>query len=100
MELAHGGLLRTVVVVGIGAGDPGLVTAEALSALGEVDVVIGFEKGERARELRAVRDVVLERARTGRACRVVDIADARRDERYDLNLWIGHPLEGATYLPR
>ena len=20
--------------------------------------------------------------------------------RYDLNLWIGHPLEGATYLPR
>lgn len=21
-------------------------------------------------------------------------------ERYDLNLWIGHPLEGAAYLPR
>jgi hypothetical protein len=21
-------------------------------------------------------------------------------ERYDLNLWIGHPLKGATYLPR
>jgi hypothetical protein len=21
-------------------------------------------------------------------------------ERYDLNLWIGHPFEGATYLPR
>jgi hypothetical protein len=21
-------------------------------------------------------------------------------ERYDLNLWIGHPLESATYLPR
>ncbi len=20
-------------------------------------------------------------------------------QRYDLNLWIGHPLEGATYLP-
>ena len=21
-------------------------------------------------------------------------------ERYDLELWIGHPLEGAAYLPR
>ena len=24
----------------------------------------------------------------------------RRFWRYDLNLWIGHPLEGAAYLPR
>ncbi len=24
----------------------------------------------------------------------------RHRPRYDLNLWIGHPLEGATYLPR
>ena len=23
-----------------------------------------------------------------------------RSARYDLNLWIGHPLEGAAYLPR
>lgn len=71
---------RTVVVVGIGAGDPGLATVEALSALAEVDVVVGFDKGERAAELRAVRDAVLEQARKGRSCRVIDIADARRDE--------------------
>lgn len=70
---------RVVAVVGIGAGDPSLVTVEALSVLAGVDVVIGFDKGERAAELSAVRQAVLDRAREGRTCRVVDIADGRRD---------------------
>lgn len=91
MELPNGGLLRKVVVVGIGAGDPGLVTVEALSALSAVDVVVGFDKGERAGELRAVRDAVLERARGGRSCRVVDIADARRDES------VGYPVAVSAW---
>jgi hypothetical protein len=34
-------------------------------------------------------------------CRLIArIATARNAMRYDLNLWIGHPLEGATYLSR
>jgi precorrin-6A synthase len=80
VEVSDRNRLRTVVVVGIGAGDPDLVTVEALEALRAVDVVVGFDKGDRAAELRAVRDVVLERAQAGRPCRVVDIVDARRDE--------------------
>ncbi|MFV0523355.1 MAG: precorrin-6A synthase (deacetylating) [Acidimicrobiales bacterium] len=71
---------RQVVVVGIGAGDPQLVTLEALAALAGVDVIVGFDKGERAAELHAVREAVLDSARDGRPCRVVQIADGRRDE--------------------
>lgn len=71
---------RSVVVVGIGAGDPQLVTLEALAALADVDVIVGFDKGERAAELRAVREAVVDRARNGRTCRVVQIADGRRDD--------------------
>lgn len=73
------GATATVVVVGIGAGDPNLVTMEALAALAGVDVIVGFDKGERATELQAVRQVVLDRARGGRPCRRIDIPDARRD---------------------
>ena len=31
---------------------------------------------------------------------VVTVADEECEARYDLNLWIGHPLASATYLPR
>jgi hypothetical protein len=31
---------------------------------------------------------------------VVDIEALAHAMRYDLNLWIGRSLEGATYLPR
>ena len=80
VEHRDGGRTRAVVVVGIGPGDPDLVTQEALAALGEVDVVLGFDKGERTRELHDVRQAVLERARGGRTCRVVEIRDARRSD--------------------
>lgn len=69
-----------MLVIGIGAGDPHQVTLEGLSALAGVDVVVGFDKGERTAELQAVRQAVLERARDGRPCRVIEITDARRDE--------------------
>jgi hypothetical protein len=29
-----------------------------------------------------------------------DWTRSHKTKRYDLNLWIGHLLEGATYLPR
>ena len=70
---------RSLVIVGIGPGEPGMVTTEALAALAEVDVVIGFDKGERTAELAAVRREVLDRARRGRPCRMIQLEDRRRD---------------------
>ncbi len=70
---------RRVVVVGIGAGDPSMVTLDALDALAGVDVVVAFAKGERTAELDAVRRAVLDRARAGAPVRVIELADARRD---------------------
>lgn len=70
---------RSLVIVGIGPGNPGMVTTEALAALAELDVVIGFDKGERTAELAAVRRAVLDRARRGRPCRMIQLEDRRRD---------------------
>lgn len=71
---------RSVVVVGIGPGDGSMVTLEALSVLSDVDAVVVFDKGGRASELADLRRDVLERARDGRPCRVIELDDGRRDE--------------------
>ncbi len=69
---------RSVVVVGIGPGDPSLVTVEALETLASLDVLIEFDKGERVAALRDARRAVLERA-GGPGPRVISIPDPRRD---------------------
>ncbi|MCX7620965.1 MAG: precorrin-6A synthase (deacetylating) [Acidimicrobiales bacterium] len=74
---------RRIAVVGIGAGDPRFVTVEALQVLASLDVIIVFDKGDRAGELRAVREAILDRARAGRACRMIELPDARRDDSLD-----------------
>ncbi len=68
-----------MVVVGIGPGDPGMVTVHALEALASVDLVVVFDKGERAGELLALRREVLDRASAGTPPRVVTLADPERD---------------------
>jgi precorrin-6A synthase len=67
-----------VVLVGIGAGDPRLVTLEAAEALGTADVVFVFDKGDELADLRAVRDEILAaHARPGH--RVVAVVDPPRE---------------------
>ncbi|HBO54487.1 MAG TPA: precorrin-6A synthase (deacetylating), partial [Janibacter terrae] len=46
---------RRIHVIGIGAGSPEHVTAEAAAALGEVDVFLVADKGGAKDELVAVR---------------------------------------------
>ena len=55
--------MRTIHVIGIGAGDPDYVTAQAVGALNGTDVFFAMDKGE------AKSDLVELLARTARAPR-------------------------------
>jgi precorrin-6A synthase len=70
--------MRRVLVIGIGAGDPDHVTVEAIGALNAADVLFEIERG--AEDLVALRRAICTRhLQPGRAPRVVEIADPRRD---------------------
>ena len=71
---------RRLHVIGIGAGDPSLVTAQAALAIAEVDVFLAIDKGEERADLGGVRGAVLARFATSRRFRVLEIADGGRDE--------------------
>jgi precorrin-6A synthase len=70
--------VRTIQVIGIGAGDPDQLTLQAVRAIGAADVFFLLDKGEEKDELVALRRRILaEHAK--RAHRVVTAADPRRD---------------------
>jgi precorrin-6A synthase len=70
--------VRTVSVVGIGSGDPGHVTVQAIEELNAADVVFMMDKGEDRHELIDVRREICDRYITRRA-RIVTAADPPRD---------------------
>jgi len=71
--------MRRVLVIGIGAGDPEHVTAQAARALNEVDVFFVVDKGADAADLVAARRTVLERFVEDASYRIVDLPDPPRD---------------------
>ena len=71
--------MRTVSVVGIGAGNPEHITMQAISTLNAVDVVFMTDKGDTARELTELRRAVCERYITSSSCRIVTMAEPERD---------------------
>jgi precorrin-6A synthase len=77
--------MRTVLVIGIGAGDPEHVTVQAIRALNRADAIFVAEKGTQADELAAARRELLARyldpARPPGVPRVVALADPPRDRR-------------------
>ncbi|GAA0252527.1 precorrin-6A synthase (deacetylating) [Cryptosporangium japonicum] len=75
--------MRHIRVIGIGAGDPGLLTVEAVDALRSVDVFLVLDKGETTAELTAARQAILERFLGTDGYRVVTIADPPRDRTAD-----------------
>ncbi len=75
-------------MIGIGAGDPSLVTVQAVEALGEVDTFLVFDKGEVKADLAVVRQEVLRRFATAKPFRVVEVQDPVRD--------VGLPYEEAV----
>lgn len=70
--------MRTMSVVGIGAGNPEHITVQAISTLNAVDVVFMMDKGETARELLEFRREICERYITNPSCRIVTAADPER----------------------
>lgn len=61
MEQRNGQQTRRIVeVVGIGAGDPGQITVEAVDALRRADVIFFLDKTGQARELSDLRQAILD----------------------------------------
>jgi precorrin-6A synthase len=70
--------MRTIYVIGIGAGDPEHLTLQAIAAMNRVDVFFTIDKGEAKGELAQLRATLLERHVT-RPHRVVAARDPERD---------------------
>jgi precorrin-6A synthase len=71
--------MRTLLAIGIGTGHPEHLTLQAVKALGRVDVVFGFDKGEEKSAQQRLRREICERFVAPRPYRWVDIPDAPRD---------------------
>jgi precorrin-6A synthase len=71
--------VRKLLLIGIGAGDPGYVTAEAARALNEVDVFFVVGKGGDTGDLVVLRRLILERFVETETYRIVEIPDPPRD---------------------
>ncbi len=73
--------MRTILVVGIGAGDPDQLTLQAVRALSRAEVFFTLDKGEAAADLVALRREILDRHLGAGGYRLVEAADPRRDRR-------------------
>lgn len=75
-----------MLVIGIGAGDPSYVTAQAVDALNRADVFVVLDKGDAKDDLVALRREILDRfvvGDAGTAYRLVERADPERRLRAD-----------------
>ena len=70
--------MRTIQVIGIGAGDPDHLTFQAAAALGRTDVVFAVDKGEVGADLAGLRATLLAR-HAAHPHKVVAVADPPRD---------------------
>jgi precorrin-6A synthase len=72
-------LARRLLVIGVGAGNPDLVTVQAVAALRAVDVFVVLDKGDAKADLVAVRTEVLSRHLPAGSYRIVELPDPVRD---------------------
>ncbi len=70
--------MRTIHVIGIGAGDPDYVTVQAIAALNETQVFFAMDKGENKSDLVALRREVCRRFIVQPGYRFVELADPVR----------------------
>ena len=70
--------MRTIHVIGIGAGDPDYVTAQAIAALNDTEVFFAMDKGASKSDLVALRRHVCERFIAHPRYRFVELADPPR----------------------
>ncbi|MFD4570785.1 precorrin-6A synthase (deacetylating) [Streptomyces sp. NPDC058417] len=81
--------MRTIHVIGIGAGDPEQLTLQAVKALRATDVFFVLDKGQVKSDLTDLRHHLLETHVPAGTYRVVEARDPERDRRTD----------GAGYAP-
>ncbi|WJD60446.1 precorrin-6A synthase (deacetylating) [Pseudomonas kurunegalensis] len=72
-------MVATILLIGIGPGDPCQVTYEAVEALRRATHFFVLDKGLDKDELVRLRKVILERYRPEGGYRLVQVADPRRD---------------------
>ncbi|MFI6284038.1 precorrin-6A synthase (deacetylating) [Streptomyces sp. NPDC051018] len=73
--------MRKIYVIGIGAGDPGHLTLQAVEALNKADAFFILDKGEEKSDLTRLRQDILDAHATDRPHRLVRAADPERDRR-------------------
>ena len=71
--------MRTIYVIGIGAGNPEFITVQAIKALNQVDVFFFMDKGEGKQDLVLLRKEICERYIEESSYRIVETADPVRD---------------------
>ena len=72
--------MRTVLLIGVGAGDPDHVTVQAIAALNRTDVFFVIDKGSAKDDLIAVRQEICDRHLVpGRTPRFVHADDPARE---------------------
>ncbi|MEB3980248.1 precorrin-6A synthase (deacetylating) [Mycobacterium sp. 663a-19] len=69
---------RHIHVIGIGAGDPGYVTAQAVEALNDTQVFFAMDKGEAKSDLVELRRQICERFIREPGYRFVELPDPKR----------------------
>jgi len=72
--------MRRIHVIGIGAGDPGYVTAQAVDALNDVDVFFASDKGAVKDDLVSLRREICERFIRDPGYRFVELPDPKRSK--------------------
>src|SRR5215469_13066781 len=71
--------MKKILIIGIGCGDPGHVTMQAVEALNTVDVFFMLEKGPAKEKLTALRKEVCRRYVKDRQIRIVEAPSPPRD---------------------
>ncbi|MGE2688553.1 precorrin-6A synthase (deacetylating) [Mycolicibacterium pulveris] len=72
-------MTRRIHVIGIGAGDPDYVTAQAVAALNDTQVFFAMDKGDSKDDLVALRRLICDRFIREPGYRFVELPDPARD---------------------
>ncbi len=71
--------MKTVLIIGIGAGDPDYITVQAIKALNQVDVFFLMDKGPAKQKLRALREELCRQHIKDHAYRFAEAKSPPRD---------------------
>ena len=91
--------MRTIHVIGIGAGDPDYVTVQAISALNDTQVFFAMDKGESKDDLVALRRLICDRFIEKPGYRFVTLPDPTRaaDVPYEQAVTDWHAARAALW---